>query len=70
MGFIALNFDFVTFILFLQDDDDDGDEEDEETKEDTSDLLGRGKRTAILDSKLRVRLFTSSSHSQLVTQLF
>uniref|UniRef100_A0A0P4WU45 FACT complex subunit n=1 Tax=Scylla olivacea TaxID=85551 RepID=A0A0P4WU45_SCYOL len=41
--------------VFLKDDDE-GDEE-EETKEDTSELLGRGKRTAILDSKLRVRFF-------------
>ncbi|XP_042890224.1 FACT complex subunit SPT16-like [Penaeus japonicus] len=38
--------------VFLKDDDDEGEEEDDE-KEDTSELLGRGKRTAILDSKLR-----------------
>ncbi|XP_027230811.2 FACT complex subunit spt16 isoform X1 [Penaeus vannamei] len=38
--------------VFLKDDDDDGEEEEDE-KEDTSELLGRGKRTAILDSKLR-----------------
>ncbi|XP_042233309.1 FACT complex subunit spt16-like isoform X2 [Homarus americanus] len=39
--------------VFLKDDDDGDDDEEEDTKEDTSELLGRGKRTAILDSKLR-----------------
>ncbi|KAG0726841.1 FACT complex subunit spt16 [Chionoecetes opilio] len=39
--------------VFLKDDDDEGDEEEEEHKGDTRDLLGRGKRTAIIDSKLR-----------------
>ena len=44
---------------FWQDDDegdDDDDDDDVQTKGNTSQFLGRGKRTAILDSKLRVRL--------------
>lgn len=48
--------------VFLKDDDE-GDEE-EETKEDTSDLLGRGKRTAILDSKLRSEQSTEEKRRQ------
>ncbi|XP_063840558.1 LOW QUALITY PROTEIN: FACT complex subunit spt16-like [Scylla paramamosain] len=48
--------------VFLKDDDE-GDEE-EETKEDTSELLGRGKRTAILDSKLRSEQSTEEKRRQ------
>ncbi|XP_045119023.1 FACT complex subunit spt16-like [Portunus trituberculatus] len=48
--------------VFLKDDDE-GDEE-EETKENTSELLGRGKRTAILDSKLRSEQSTEEKRRQ------
>ncbi|XP_071546474.1 FACT complex subunit spt16-like [Panulirus ornatus] len=50
--------------VFLKDDDDDGDDEEEDVKEDTSELLGRGKRTAILDSKLRSEQSTEEKRRQ------
>ncbi|XP_050691706.1 FACT complex subunit spt16-like isoform X2 [Eriocheir sinensis] len=51
--------------VFLKDDDDDeGDEEEEQSKGDTSGILGRGKRTAILDSKLRSEQSTEEKRRQ------
>ncbi|XP_069961297.1 FACT complex subunit spt16-like isoform X1 [Cherax quadricarinatus] len=50
--------------VFLKDDDEDGEGEEEETKENTSQLLGRGKRTAILDSKLRSEQSTEEKRKQ------
>lgn len=41
--------------IFLKDDDDEEEEEEEEKTENKKpEILGRGKRTAVLDSKLRV----------------
>ncbi|KAG7162668.1 FACT complex subunit spt16-like 2 [Homarus americanus] len=50
--------------VFLKDDDDGDDDEEEDTKEDTSELLGRGKRTAILDSKLRSEQSTEEKRKE------
>lgn len=49
--------------VFLKDDDGD-DDDDDDIKEDTSDLLGRGKRTAIIDSKLRSEQSTEEKRRQ------
>ncbi|XP_064111889.1 FACT complex subunit spt16-like isoform X4 [Macrobrachium nipponense] len=50
--------------IFLKDDDDEDDDDDDDIKEDTSELLGRGKRTAILDSKLRSEQSTEEKRRQ------
>ncbi|KAK3882667.1 hypothetical protein Pcinc_012963 [Petrolisthes cinctipes] len=49
--------------VFLKDDDE-GEDEEEDNKGDTSQLLGRGKRTTILDSKLRSEQSTEEKRRQ------
>ena len=43
--------------IFLKDADEEEEEEEEEDKAAPEELLGRGRRTAVLDSRTRVRYF-------------
>ena len=43
--------------IFLKDDDEEEEEEEEEEDKTQKELLGRGRRTAVLDSRTRVRTF-------------
>ena len=43
--------------VFLKDGEEDDDEEEKENEPVHEPILGRGKRTAVLESKLRVRKF-------------